>query len=187
MVESAGHTILVSGSTLVFCFLGMVFFPMDLLQSVGIGSAVALVMALTANLTLNPALLFILTPCLMKIHNYINLEKLPFYKQGFHEFSFLIFRLWLDPSKPAIYNLDLNDDFERDYQYWKRFYLIIYHCIKERLIKNKCRKRDGKLKGEGNIISGRSDNDDNEDVIEPLLSQHTNGNGVTSLNLGLYQ
>jgi len=40
MVAGAGHTILVSGGTLVCCFLGMLIFPMDMLRSVGIGASV---------------------------------------------------------------------------------------------------------------------------------------------------
>ena len=58
MLRFAGHTILVSGGTLVCCFLGMLFFPMAMLQAVGIGASVALLVALLVNLTLTPALLF---------------------------------------------------------------------------------------------------------------------------------
>lgn len=57
MMASAGHTITVSGSTLAVCFLGQLFFPLDLLRSLGIGSAIAVSMTLIVNLTLTPALL----------------------------------------------------------------------------------------------------------------------------------
>ena len=58
MVHGAGHTILVSGGTLVCCFLGMLIFPMAMLQSVGIGASVTLFFAISVNLTLTPALLY---------------------------------------------------------------------------------------------------------------------------------
>ena len=58
MVTTAGHTIIASGTTLCFCFVGMLFFPMEMLKSVGIGASVSILMALTVNLTLTPALLY---------------------------------------------------------------------------------------------------------------------------------
>ena len=54
MVKFAGHTISVSGSTLVVSLLGLLAFPLNFIQSIGVGSAVALTVALTVNLTLVP-------------------------------------------------------------------------------------------------------------------------------------
>eukprot|EP00164_Ancoracysta_twista_P000151 GFYU01000222.1.p1 GENE.GFYU01000222.1~~GFYU01000222.1.p1 ORF type:complete len:843 (+),score=247.73 GFYU01000222.1:254-2782(+) len=59
MVESAGHTILVSGTALSLCFLGLVLFPLDLLSSVGLGAAIAVMITLMVNMTLAPAILLI--------------------------------------------------------------------------------------------------------------------------------
>ncbi|GMH47169.1 hypothetical protein TrVE_jg3060 [Triparma verrucosa] len=58
MVEHAGHTIIASGSTLCVCFCGMLFFPMDMLRSVGVGATVSILVALGVNLTLTPAILY---------------------------------------------------------------------------------------------------------------------------------
>ena len=57
MIGSAGHTITVSGCTITVCFLGQLFFPLDILRSLGIGSAVAVSTTLIVNLTLTPAVL----------------------------------------------------------------------------------------------------------------------------------
>ena len=57
MSKHAGHTITVSGLTLAITFLGLVFFPVELLSTIGLGSAIAIVMTLIVNLTLTPALL----------------------------------------------------------------------------------------------------------------------------------
>jgi len=57
MIEHAGHTIIASGTTLCICFLGMVFFPLDMLRSVGIGATVSILVALGVNLTMTPAML----------------------------------------------------------------------------------------------------------------------------------
>jgi len=57
MLQSAGHTVAVSGSTLTLCFLGICFLPLDLMQSLGLGAAVAVVATMASNLTLNPALI----------------------------------------------------------------------------------------------------------------------------------
>lgn len=72
MLDNAGHTITVSGGTLVICFLGMLFFPMAMLQSVGIGASTALLMALFANLTLTPAVLHSIGPCLINSQQVLN-------------------------------------------------------------------------------------------------------------------
>jgi len=57
MLDSAGHTIIASGSTLCGCFLGLAMLPMDIVRSVGVGCAVAVCSALACNLILTPALL----------------------------------------------------------------------------------------------------------------------------------
>jgi len=59
MLEHAGHTIIASGSTLICCFLGFLFFPLDLLKTVGIGASVAIASCLVVNLSLLPALMFV--------------------------------------------------------------------------------------------------------------------------------
>ena len=58
MLSTAGHTIIASGTTLCFCFLGLLFMPLEMLKSVGLGSALAILTALAVNLTLTPALLY---------------------------------------------------------------------------------------------------------------------------------
>lgn len=57
MTWAAGHTVLVSGSTLVLCFLSLMFFPTALLSSSGLGCAIAITVTILVNLTLTPALL----------------------------------------------------------------------------------------------------------------------------------
>ena len=54
---SSGHTILVSGLTLIVCLLGLLYFPIDLLSSMGLGAATAVFSCLVCNLTLVPTLL----------------------------------------------------------------------------------------------------------------------------------
>jgi len=54
---SAGHTILVSGSTLIISFFGLLFFPLDLLISLGLGCALSMMCTLAISLTLTPSLL----------------------------------------------------------------------------------------------------------------------------------
>lgn len=57
VLRTAGHTILVSGLTLLFCLLGLVFFPLNMLQSFGVGCGFAIVISLLVSLTFAPALL----------------------------------------------------------------------------------------------------------------------------------
>ncbi|KNC53625.1 MmpL efflux pump [Thecamonas trahens ATCC 50062] len=57
MLSTAGHTIVVSGLTLMVCFLGLVIFPLDLMVSTGVGCAVAIAITLLVNMSLTPALL----------------------------------------------------------------------------------------------------------------------------------
>ncbi|MHA1667265.1 MAG: MMPL family transporter [Candidatus Heimdallarchaeaceae archaeon] len=59
MLEHAGHTIFVSGVTLTITFLALVFFPIGLLATIGVGAAVSIVTTLIINLTLVPVLLLI--------------------------------------------------------------------------------------------------------------------------------
>ncbi len=59
MMEHAGHTIGVSGLTLAICFMGLAFFPIGLLASIGIGAAVCIATTLLVNLTLIPSLLLL--------------------------------------------------------------------------------------------------------------------------------
>ncbi|MHA1347373.1 MAG: MMPL family transporter [Candidatus Heimdallarchaeaceae archaeon] len=57
MSQHAGHTIMLSGLTLAITFLGLIFFPLELLSTIGLGSTVCIVTTLIVNLTLTPALL----------------------------------------------------------------------------------------------------------------------------------
>eukprot|EP00041_Stephanoeca_diplocostata_P029265 m.860085 g.860085 ORF g.860085 m.860085 type:complete len:862 (-) comp23527_c0_seq8:171-2756(-) len=57
MVWSAGHTIVVSGSTLMLCFLSLVMFPSVMLRSMGFCCAIALFVTILCNLTLTTAIL----------------------------------------------------------------------------------------------------------------------------------
>ena len=54
---TAGHTVLVSGTTLAVAFAGLGFFPTTLLSSVGVGAACAVAVTVLVNLSLTPALL----------------------------------------------------------------------------------------------------------------------------------
>lgn len=59
MLESAGHVVLVSGSTLAFTFAGLAFFPMDFLRAIGVSGSVSIAMTLIINLSLTPCILLI--------------------------------------------------------------------------------------------------------------------------------
>eukprot|EP00040_Diaphanoeca_grandis_P037052 m.239504 g.239504 ORF g.239504 m.239504 type:complete len:890 (-) comp33745_c6_seq1:229-2898(-) len=59
MVCYAGHTVLVSGSTLILCFLSLMFFPSVMFQSMGYASALSLAITLCVNLSLTPTLLLL--------------------------------------------------------------------------------------------------------------------------------
>jgi uncharacterized membrane protein YdfJ with MMPL/SSD domain len=59
VLGSSGKIVAASGSTLVICFLGLLFLPLNLMQSIGISCAVSLIYTMTINLTLCPALLFV--------------------------------------------------------------------------------------------------------------------------------
>jgi len=57
MLKHAGHTVFTSGLTLTIALIGLVFFPITVLSSVGIAISVAILILLAINLTLTPALL----------------------------------------------------------------------------------------------------------------------------------
>eukprot|EP01059_Diplonema_ambulator_P003910 TRINITY_DN13601_c0_g1_i1.p1 TRINITY_DN13601_c0_g1~~TRINITY_DN13601_c0_g1_i1.p1 ORF type:complete len:888 (+),score=257.23 TRINITY_DN13601_c0_g1_i1:2-2665(+) len=54
MLESAGHTITVSGLTLSGCFLGLLFFRLTIMRSLGIGCCISLLIVLGSNLVITP-------------------------------------------------------------------------------------------------------------------------------------
>ncbi|MFN0061348.1 MAG: MMPL family transporter [Myxococcaceae bacterium] len=56
-METAGHTVLFSGLTVMLSLLSLLLFPQMLLRSMGIGGAVAVAMAVLGSLTLLPAAL----------------------------------------------------------------------------------------------------------------------------------
>merc|ERR1719375_1917503 len=53
----SGHTVCGSGFTLAFCFLALVFFPLHMMQSIGIGVIVSILSSILVSLTLIPAAL----------------------------------------------------------------------------------------------------------------------------------
>lgn len=57
MLHEAGHVLVWSGTTLIVCFVGLLLLPLPMLQSVGIGAAVAVGCAMISNLILVPTLL----------------------------------------------------------------------------------------------------------------------------------
>jgi len=57
MMQFAGHTVLVSGCTICLCFLALLFFPIEMLASVGIGSSICIAVTIACNCTLTPAML----------------------------------------------------------------------------------------------------------------------------------
>jgi len=57
MLDTSGHTICVSGLTIALCWFGIMFFPVQLLSTVGLGAGLAVVIAVAVNVTLTPALL----------------------------------------------------------------------------------------------------------------------------------
>eukprot|EP00931_Biecheleriopsis_adriatica_P042798 TRINITY_DN24413_c0_g1_i1.p1 TRINITY_DN24413_c0_g1~~TRINITY_DN24413_c0_g1_i1.p1 ORF type:complete len:889 (-),score=156.04 TRINITY_DN24413_c0_g1_i1:15-2651(-) len=60
MLLHSGHTIIGSGFTLALCFLSLLFFPIQLMQSIGIGVIVAICACIVVNLTFVPACIFAL-------------------------------------------------------------------------------------------------------------------------------
>ena len=75
MNEHAGHTITVSGLTLAVTFLGLIFFPLELLSTIGLGAAITIIVTLAVNLTLTPALLLTFTKFFQKFSLYRKLVK----------------------------------------------------------------------------------------------------------------
>jgi uncharacterized membrane protein YdfJ with MMPL/SSD domain len=58
MLTKGGRVVIVSGVTLIFTFLGLCFLPLQMLKSMGVGAAVAIASAISANLIVVPALLY---------------------------------------------------------------------------------------------------------------------------------
>jgi len=75
MSKHAGHTITVSGLTLAITFLGLVFFPLELLATIGLGSAITIVITLFVNLTLTPAVLLTFQSFFKKFTLYRKISK----------------------------------------------------------------------------------------------------------------
>jgi len=57
MLETSGHTVLVSGVTLTLCFLGMLLIPVSTISSLGVASAVTVAFAITMALIFTPTML----------------------------------------------------------------------------------------------------------------------------------
>ncbi|MHA1199680.1 MAG: MMPL family transporter [Candidatus Heimdallarchaeaceae archaeon] len=57
MSKNAGHTITVSGLILIVCYLGLIFFPLQLLSTIGLGAAITIFITLSVNLSFTPAVL----------------------------------------------------------------------------------------------------------------------------------
>jgi len=74
MNKNAGHTVSVSGITLAITYLGLAFFPLQLLSTVGIGAAISILITLLVNLTLTPALLLTFEKFFSKFTLYRKLE-----------------------------------------------------------------------------------------------------------------
>lgn len=75
MNKNAGHTVSVSGVTLAITYLGLAFFPLQLLSTVGIGAAISIIITLLVNLTLTPALLLTFDKFFSKFSLYKKLER----------------------------------------------------------------------------------------------------------------
>jgi uncharacterized membrane protein YdfJ with MMPL/SSD domain len=58
-LQKAGHTVLMSGGTLAFAFAMMCLFPVVILNSMGVGAAVAVLSTIASNLSLTPSLLLL--------------------------------------------------------------------------------------------------------------------------------
>lgn len=65
-LKSAGHVIIVSGTTLICCFLGSMPLPVDALRTNALGCVVVAVLSMLVSLTLVPALLFMFGEKLLK-------------------------------------------------------------------------------------------------------------------------
>jgi len=56
-LATAGHSILVSGSTLAMCLIGLTILPLNMMVSTGIGSSIAVVSCIIVNMTVLPSIL----------------------------------------------------------------------------------------------------------------------------------
>jgi len=54
MLRESGHVVSVSGTVLVICYLGVLFFPSDSIRTVGFGAAISIFMCIATNLTITP-------------------------------------------------------------------------------------------------------------------------------------
>ena len=70
MMQFAGHTVLVSGCTICLCFLALLFFPIEMLASVGIGSSICIAVTISCNCTLTPAMLITFYPFFADFHSF---------------------------------------------------------------------------------------------------------------------
>ena len=70
MMQFAGHTVLVSGCTICLCFLALLFFPIEMLASVGIGSSICIAVTICCNCTLTPAMLITFYNFFSDFHSY---------------------------------------------------------------------------------------------------------------------
>lgn len=68
VMESAGHTVVVSGTTLILCFLGLLFFPSGVLRGLAVAVSVGLGSALLFTILLIPAIFHIAGERLCRIH-----------------------------------------------------------------------------------------------------------------------
>ena len=57
MLRTAGHTVFVSGVTLCVCFAGLGLFPLDMMRTIGYGCCISVLITLSENLILTPALI----------------------------------------------------------------------------------------------------------------------------------
>merc|ERR1712228_731087 len=55
----SGKVIALSGCILSLTYFGLIFYPMEVLQSIGLGAGLAIVCTILVNLTLTPALMLI--------------------------------------------------------------------------------------------------------------------------------
>ncbi len=75
MSKNAGHTITVSGIILIVCYSGLIFFPLELLSTIGLGAAITITITLAVNLTFTPAILMTFSKFFKKFSLYKKLTK----------------------------------------------------------------------------------------------------------------
>ena len=56
-LQTSGHTVFISGSTLCLCFLGMLLIPVSTISTMGLAAAFTVLFAIVGGLTITPALL----------------------------------------------------------------------------------------------------------------------------------